>query len=172
MPEVLTLPFETVMSMDYNAFYNTFVSFLDVKQGGFWLGEEEHGFSFVIIEKPNTKSEQEEPCLSLSEGIYCDFLDWAYYNRHLLQSFTMEDLYEMAPTFYSHERRWYLVNKKDLSYKLVSYSLSPPRLRRLSHITMEEIENVFHEDYVGPFTVTPHIYLESDLLQEYLTSCL
>jgi hypothetical protein len=148
MPEVLTLPFETVMSMDYNAFYNTFVSFLDVKQGGFWLGEEEHCFSFVIIEKPNTKSEQEEPCLSLSEG------------------------YEMAPTFYSHERRWYLVNKKDLSYKLVSYSLSPPRLRRLSHITMEEIENIFHEDYVGPFTVTPHIYLESDLLQEYLTSCL
>jgi len=174
MPEVLTLSFETVMSMDYNAFYNTFVSFLDVKQGGYWFrGEEEEGFSYVCIEKPISKSEQEEPCLSLSEGVYCDFLDWSYYNRHLLQYFTMKDLYELAPTFYSHERRWYIVNKKDLSYKLAYSSLSPPRLRRLSNVTLEEIENVFHEDWVGPFSVTPRIYLDSsDLLQEFLSTCL
>ena len=173
MPEILNLSFETIISMDYNEFYNTFISFISIKEGGFWGGEEYHGFSCICIEKPTSSPKQEEPCLFLSEGVYCDFLDWAYYNRHLLQYFTMENLYEIAPTFYSHERRWYIVNKKDLSYKIISSSLSPPRLRRLSHVTSEELENLFHPDgWVGPFPVSPHIYLDTNLLQEYLSSCL
>jgi len=159
------IEFETIMNMNYNEFNERFQL-------------RESGYEFVSILKGQGQGQgqgkrERDDCLSLCDGVYADFLDWAYFNRHLLEFLTLEDMRELAPSFYTHDRRWYIVNKKDRSFKNIRFSLSPPPLRRSSQITTEEINDFLDhafigEEWVGPFPVSPNIYLDEDLLRDYL----
>jgi len=157
------IEFETIMNMNYNEFNERFK---------LW----ESGYELVSILKGDREGERDD-CLSVCDGVYADFLDWAYFNRHLLEFLTMEDIRELAPSFYSHDRRWYIVNKNDMSFKNIRFSLSPPTLQRSSLITSEEIHEFLDDafigkEWVGPFPVSPNIYLDEDLLRKYLATCI
>jgi hypothetical protein len=157
------IEFETIMNMNYNEFNERFQ---------LW----ESGYEFVSILRGDGEGERKregDDCLTVCDGVYADFLDWAYFNRHLLEFLTMEDISELAPSFYSHDRRWYIVNKKDQSFRNIRFSLSPPALRRSSLITNEEIHEFLDdafigEEWIGPFPVSPNIYLDEHLLRDYL----
>ena len=149
------VPFETIMHMNYDDFHTTFA---------LWESESESvSVSVLKREKPD--------CLTLCDGVYADFLDWAYFNRHLLEFLSIKDMYDLAPSFYPYKKKWYMVNKKDMSYRPISQTTSPIALRRSFHVTPEEIKESFliGEEWSGPFMVSPHVYLNEDHLRDYLT---
>ena len=156
----LFVPFATVMNMTYDQFHETFASC---------------DSDFELVSVTNVEAQEKPVSLILCEGVYSDFLDWAYFNRHLLAFLSIKDMFDLAPTFYSHEKQWYMVNQKDMSYKHIHCSISPPVLRR-STCRMEEIQDCLNalcisEEWTGPFVVSPHIYLDEKSLREYLASC-
>jgi len=156
---IKNMNYETISTMSYKTF--------------------EDIFSMEVLPTWEKKTDTTEITnLVFNDGMHTDFMDWLYFNRHLLEYLTIEETKPLAPHFYAYEKNLYLVKfeMNELVYKPFVFETVP--MRRQKHITEEEMEKIKEDielakkdPWKGPFDVSPELCKNKSLVQEYFMEC-